>query len=195
MRNIDPDAQAFIANFGRFGSRTPLHDSVAVPNPDQPAADASKRQIPYLSGRIASAFDTGAPAVPQAAMSGLPFPGYSASLDRFGSLSSVPASNASFPSDQPTPASNPDSDARVDPKKTRVLGTRLVLPDGTIVDPGKASGPGTIEPPAPSDWPPATRPVPEYPVPPMVYGLPDPSAASGDNTDDWLNRWYMPLIR
>jgi len=29
----------------------------------------------------------------------------------------------------------------------------------------------------------------------MVYGLPDPSAASGNNMDDWFDRWIKPLMQ
>jgi len=39
-----------------------------------------------------------------------------------------------------------------------------------------------------------SQPLP-FPVPPMVYGLPDPSTASGDNMDDWFDRWIKPLMR
>jgi hypothetical protein len=38
------------------------------------------------------------------------------------------------------------------------------------------------------------QPMPDYPVPPMVFGLPDRSAASGDNMDDWFARWIKPLM-
>jgi hypothetical protein len=34
-----------------------------------------------------------------------------------------------------------------------------------------------------------------FPVPPMVYGLPDPSVAAGGNMDDWFDRWIKPLMR
>jgi hypothetical protein len=34
-----------------------------------------------------------------------------------------------------------------------------------------------------------------FPVPAMVYGLPDPSVAAGDNMDDWFDRWIKPLMR
>lgn len=37
----------------------------------------------------------------------------------------------------------------------------------------------------------ARRPL-AFPVPPMVYSLPDPSAAAGDNMDDWFDRWIKP---
>jgi hypothetical protein len=37
--------------------------------------------------------------------------------------------------------------------------------------------------------------MPDYPIPPMVYGLPDPSAASGDNMDDWFYRLIKPLMQ
>jgi hypothetical protein len=43
----------------------------------------------------------------------------------------------------------------------------------------------------PSPPPEGSQPLP-FPVPPMVYGLPDPSTASGD---DWFDRWIKPLMR
>jgi hypothetical protein len=33
------------------------------------------------------------------------------------------------------------------------------------------------------------------PVPPYLFGLPDRSAASGDDMDDWYTRWVKPLVR
>jgi hypothetical protein len=38
------------------------------------------------------------------------------------------------------------------------------------------------------------EPMPGYPLPPAIFGLPDRSATSGENMDDWLARW-MPLLR
>lgn len=45
-----------------------------------------------------------------------------------------------------------------------------------------------------SPWPEERRPL-AFPVPPMVYGLPDPSVAAGDNMDDWFDRWIKPLMQ
>ena len=39
------------------------------------------------------------------------------------------------------------------------------------------------------------EPMPKYPLPPMVFGLQDRSAASSDNMDDWYNRWIKPLMQ
>jgi hypothetical protein len=36
--------------------------------------------------------------------------------------------------------------------------------------------------------------MPDYPVPPMVFGLPDRSTESDDNMDDWFSRWIKPLM-
>jgi hypothetical protein len=41
----------------------------------------------------------------------------------------------------------------------------------------------------------SSRPVPDYPVPPQLFGLPDRSAGSGDDIDDWYTRWVKPLIQ
>jgi hypothetical protein len=37
--------------------------------------------------------------------------------------------------------------------------------------------------------------MPDYPVPPWLFGLPDRSAANGDDMDDWYTRWIKPLVR
>jgi len=31
--------------------------------------------------------------------------------------------------------------------------------------------------------------LPDYPVPPAIFGLPSRSAAAGDDTDDWFAHW------
>jgi hypothetical protein len=36
--------------------------------------------------------------------------------------------------------------------------------------------------------------MPDYPVPPFLFGLPDRSAAS-DDMDDWYTRWVKPLLQ
>jgi hypothetical protein len=51
-----------------------------------------------------------------------------------------------------------------------------------------------VPPQQPGRRPEEGRPLP-FPVPPMVYGLPDPSTAAGDNMDDWFDRWIKPLRR
>jgi hypothetical protein len=37
--------------------------------------------------------------------------------------------------------------------------------------------------------------MPDHPVPGWLFGLPDQSAASGDDMDDWYTRWVRPLVR
>jgi hypothetical protein len=37
--------------------------------------------------------------------------------------------------------------------------------------------------------------MPNYPVPPPVFGPPEFSEPSGDSTEDWFNRWIAPLMR
>ena len=39
------------------------------------------------------------------------------------------------------------------------------------------------------------QPMPGYPLPPPIFGLPDRSATSGDDTDDWFSRWIKPLTQ
>jgi hypothetical protein len=40
----------------------------------------------------------------------------------------------------------------------------------------------------------ADQPALDGPFPP-IFGLPDPSATSGDDMDDWFSRWVKSLIR
>jgi hypothetical protein len=37
--------------------------------------------------------------------------------------------------------------------------------------------------------------MPQYPVPPMVFGFSDQSTASRGNMDDWFDRWIGPLMQ
>jgi hypothetical protein len=37
--------------------------------------------------------------------------------------------------------------------------------------------------------------LPDYPLPPQVFDLPDQSVASGDHMDDWFSRLIRPLVR
>jgi hypothetical protein len=63
------------------------------------------------------------------------------------------------------------------------LSDRLVTPSGGIGN-GDASAPGIA----------AGQPRPDDPFPP-IFGLPDPSAASGDDMDDWYSRWVKSIIK
>jgi hypothetical protein len=36
--------------------------------------------------------------------------------------------------------------------------------------------------------------MPKYPVLPMLFGFSDRPAPSGDNMDDWFNRWIKRLM-
>jgi hypothetical protein len=39
------------------------------------------------------------------------------------------------------------------------------------------------------------EPMPNYPVSPPIFGFPDNSGVSGDDGEDWLDRWIKPLMR
>jgi hypothetical protein len=41
----------------------------------------------------------------------------------------------------------------------------------------------------------AGQPMLDYPVAPMVFGLPDRSATSGDDMGDWFSRWIKPAMQ
>jgi hypothetical protein len=79
-----------------------------------------------------------------------------------------------------------------DPRNIRVL-SRKVVPGGTRS--GSSSPPAISSGPQPQTTKPlgviTGQPMPDYPVPPMVFGLPD---RSGDNMDDWFSRWIKPLM-
>jgi len=80
-----------------------------------------------------------------------------------------------------------------DTKNIRVLGR--FAPDGTRLDSYPPLKPGLKQPQTTKPLSLITgQPMPDYPVPPMVFGLPDRPAASGDNMDDWFSRWIKPLM-
>ena len=155
----------------------------------------------YLSGRIAGAsgpspFETGAPAVPfVSANDWLASAPSASSNDQFANRVPSPSIAAPPNSDEQVAQSQAGGAAQRTPQSVRVLSGRPVMPNSSGAGQGRASTPGISEPTAQSGWPPATRPVPGYPIPPMVYGLPDPSAASGNNMDDWFDRWIKPLMQ
>jgi hypothetical protein len=78
-----------------------------------------------------------------------------------------------------------------DPRNIRVL-ARLGEPSSTTSSSNSANqvqqagGPPGLA---------SGQPTPDYPVPPWLFGLPDQSAASVDDTDDWYARWVKPLIQ
>jgi hypothetical protein len=79
----------------------------------------------------------------------------------------------------------------VDPKDIRVLaripapGAAPSMPDLANASQQAAGPPGLV----------SGQPMPDYPVPSYLFGLPDRSAASGDDMDDWYTRWVKPLVR
>lgn len=102
----------------------------------------------------------------------------------------IQAGMANVPTSGLTPAS--ERVANVDPKGIRVLSSRILAP-------GVPPSALTV---ANQGWPTSTpsglvsgQPMPDYPVPPRLFGLPDRSAASGDDMDDWYTRWIKPLIQ
>ena len=80
----------------------------------------------------------------------------------------------------------------VDPNDIRVLSSRILAP-------GVAPSALTV---ANRGWPTSMppglvsgQPMPDHPVPPWLFGLPQQSAASSDDMDDWYTRWIKPLVR
>jgi hypothetical protein len=97
-----------------------------------------------------------------------------------------------FPNSYQPGASSPLGDAtQSDPRNIRVLGRITAtgatssLPDNANTSQPETNSPGLV----------GGRPVPDYPMPPWLFGLPDQSAASSDDMDDWYTRWVKPLLQ
>jgi hypothetical protein len=92
---------------------------------------------------------------------------------------------------QPGASPRPGDATQTDPRNVRVLGriaapgATLSLPDNANTSPQAGRPPGLV----------SGQPMPDYPVPPWLFGLPDRSAASGDDMDDWYTRWVKPLLQ
>lgn len=115
-----------------------------------------------------SPFDGGAPAVPFAPPGGV-----------------VPNSV------QPGASPRSGDATQTDPRNIRVL-ARVAAPGATTSSPDNANQlqqagrpPGLV----------SGQPMPDYPVPPWLFGLPDRPATGGDDMDDWYTRWVKPLVR
>jgi hypothetical protein len=78
-----------------------------------------------------------------------------------------------------------------DPRNIRVLsripapGATPPLPNNAPTSQQAATPPGLV----------SGQPMPDYPVPPFLFGLPDRATASGDDMDDWYARWVKPLLQ
>jgi hypothetical protein len=125
----------------------------------------------------ASVFDNGASAVPYVPSSATLAPDRQSSFnERFGNS---PSSSAGAP--------------QTDRSQVRVLSSRVLAPDGS---PFQSTVPSQVR--QQPDRPLGIvtgQPMPDYPVPPSVFGLPDQSAATGDNMDDWLAGWIKSIGR
>ncbi len=103
----------------------------------------------------------------------------------------VPPAAAVPNSVQPGPSPRPGDATQTDPRNIRVL-SRIPAPGATPAAPDSANTsqqagkpPGLV----------TGQPMPEDPVPPWLFGLPDRSAPSGDDIDDWYTRWIKPLLQ
>jgi len=38
------------------------------------------------------------------------------------------------------------------------------------------------------------KPIPNYPIPPSIWGFPDSSTTTSDSVEDWFNRWIRPYV-
>ncbi len=121
----------------------------------------------FIRSKI-SPFDGGAPAVPF-----------------------VPPPDAVPNPYQPDASPRPGDATQTDPRNIRVL-SRIPAPGATPSMPDNANtsqqagGPlGLV----------SGQAMPDYPVPPWLFGLPDRPAAGGDDMDDWYARWVKPLLQ
>ncbi|MBV9064276.1 MAG: hypothetical protein JO004_00725 [Methylobacteriaceae bacterium] len=172
----------FDARFGNWTS-APVGNGARNPGQAPPARgegpSLSRKSEPYLRGRIAgqlsaAVFDEGAPALPYVSHDPTLAPGQQDSFgDRFGNWAS-PQANA------------PKADAG----KTPALRGYVVAPDGS-----RLSFPGPIQ----ASQPPARRSgtagrsIPEYPLLPLIFGIPNRPGMPDDNMEDWFNRWIKTL--
>jgi hypothetical protein len=121
----------------------------------------------FIRSRI-SPFDGGAPAVPFLPPAG---------------VSPNPLQAGASP--------RPGDATQGDPRNIRVLsrinppGATPSLPDNANTSQQAGGPPGLV----------SGEPMPDYPVPPWLFGLPDRPAATGDDMDDWYTRWVKPLIQ
>jgi hypothetical protein len=144
-----------------------------TPPTDGPSASPER----YLGRRLvdgsgSSVFDTGAPAVPFVPNGPL-VPQPPASFDdRYGGRGASPAAPGPVSSYPTGPARPPGPASETDPRNVRVLRSRMVQLGSA------SSGQSTVA----------------YPAAP-IFGLPDQSAASGDDMSDWFARWVKPLIQ
>jgi hypothetical protein len=89
-----------------------------------------------------------------------------------------------------TSSSQPASGAS--DKPVRCLGRKAFPSTSSVFDTGTTPVPFTT---VVNRGSPAPALPPDYRLPSQVFGLPDQSAASGDNMDDWFSRMIKPLIR
>jgi hypothetical protein len=170
-------APSFSDRFGDWPA-SPNGD-VSINRDQMPPADGpSARPERYLRGRLVdgsgrSVFDTGTPAVPFVP-SGPLAPQPPASFDdRYGRWGASPTASVPLGSYQTGLSRGPPGPAsEADPRRARVLRSR-------VIPPGDAG---------------SGQPAVAYPAPP-IFGLSDPSAAFGDDMNDWFTRWVKPLIR
>jgi hypothetical protein len=175
---------------GRSGDSTVLPDAISPSKTSQPPPGTTSKPTGYLSGQTVgplgtSPFDSRAPAVPFAVNNPIAPAPPESFKDRYPMSSPI----APRGPDQLTP--QPQSGSGPAPGSMRVLNSRFpgLNPGGIAL--GSSPSQRMPNPPAQTNWPPATRPLPDYAVPPSVYGLPDRDAGI---MDDWFNRWIKPLF-
>jgi hypothetical protein len=144
------------------------------------------KPVRYLGARIAgqspaSVFDTSAPVSPDRQDS---------FSNRFGNWVSSPAGSAPRSPYQPAPEDG--SLTRGDAQNIRILSSRLISRDGVENGiPPPAVVPNQPGPLSQTGRPLGIfsgKPMPDYPLPPSIWGL-DDSRAPGEDDENWYTRW------
>jgi len=189
---------SFNDRFGSWTASSPIASTSGAQSLPYSSVPTDPRNIRFLSrivapnhGSIGSASKPGIPDVPFAPTNDVLSPGPPASFnDRFGNWASSPSVAAPSGS-QP----QRDNATQTDPKDIRVLGRFTRAPDGSLV-PASLGVPNQPQTQSQGNRAVDTRePMPNYPVPPPIFDVPDRTSASGDNTDDWFVRWIKPLMQ
>ena len=188
----------------RFGNWASSPNELTSSDQSQPTPtdEVDRKTTRYLRGQIAgpskaSVFDTGASPVPYVRSGSLSPQSPALFDDRFrnwgGSPSYAPAGRS-----QATTLLPPGNAPQVDPQSVRIL-SRVAPPNDAYSD-KRSSSPSSVLDQAqnatmgrPNTIAPGQQAL-DFPFPP-IFGLTNPSTASGVDMSDWFDRWVKPLIQ
>jgi hypothetical protein len=187
----------FNDRFGNWASRPNEPTSLDQGQPTS-TDEVGRKTIRYLSGQIAgpsseSVFDTGASPVPFVPSGSLSPQAPASFDDRFGHWSGPSTGSVPVGPPQTIPLLPSGSVQPTDSQSTRVLSSRTVLPSDANVDKRRFLSSSV-----PNQALRMTAIAPHQPASnfafSQIFGLPDPSAPSGDDMSDWFDRWVKPLM-